>query len=491
MCPDDNTRVPDDATSESDASLQSEIMQKSGSRRAFLKAAALGTAAAAVLGRGGSGLRLGARSASADVLTNVNCTANDVRIIGPGIIVDEPCDCDEDFTATVQFTVNNNTGTDRYCVTVHLCEAELPGGGTIGPMDLVVGTVPPGIHQRSVTIPNYPCGAGLVCFGAAGSGEDGGFAKGETCPTGECCTIISWNVRANDGCPQDHDDIIKSKCRAQQVCIQGRAATLECIDNCEPTCGGTATLEMCVEGGEAPFTFVLSRDDGGADQTFGPTNDTCHSFEVTVTETTTFTGTVTDSGSPPCADDTNEVTLNVTPVDAPDFTFSEPDCDGNVTLTVVDCDTSLDYTFTEINCATDAVIGTLGTGCEITVPLDDGDHCIVLRAENDAGCFAETEKTVPGFPGLATVTLDYDQVDCGGVLTFTAEASGGEGPFEFTFAVDGSPVQSGTSNTFSYGPNLDGQCHTVSCAIEDTGTGCPGSNIASKDVSQCVVTTDC
>jgi hypothetical protein len=150
--------------------------------------------------------------------------------------------------------------------------------------------------RRSRTI---PCGAGTVCFGEAGSGEDGGFAKGETCPTGKCCTVISWNVRPNDPCPLPHENIIKSKCRAQQVCIVGRGTTtLDCDtsaagiqDSCAVPCGGTTTLRLCTTNPASlgPFTFTL----GG--QSFGPTAATCHDFTVgPITANATFTGTVTD-----------------------------------------------------------------------------------------------------------------------------------------------------------------------------------------------------
>jgi hypothetical protein len=171
----------------------------------------------------------------------------------------------------------------------------------------------------------------LVCFGAAGSGADGGFAKGETCPPGQCCTIISWNVRANDPCPQPHGEIIKSKCRAQQVCIQGRGATLKCIANCEPTCGGTATLELCGTGGVAPYTFSLS--DGTNTYQPASVSGNCATFNVAVTKTTTFTGTVTDSGTPPCPQQSNSVTLTVTPVQAPSLVQTLANCAGQVVLT--------------------------------------------------------------------------------------------------------------------------------------------------------------
>ncbi len=175
-------------------------------RRTLLKAAALSTAAYGLLGK--------LNVASANVITNVNCTANDVRISGPGVVINEPCNCPGTFTAQVKFRLINNTGTDRYCVTVHLCDGTSSSGVAFPARDIVIGTVAPGTHDLIAEIPNYPCGAGTICFGEAGSGADGGFAKGETCPTGKCCTVISWNVRPNDPCPLPHEDIIKSKCRA-------------------------------------------------------------------------------------------------------------------------------------------------------------------------------------------------------------------------------------------------------------------------------------
>src|SRR5438067_1987641 len=66
------------------------------SRRTFLKAAVLGTAAAAALigdGEGLVGLQLGPATAFANDLSDSPCTAEDVEIVGPGIIINEPCSC--------------------------------------------------------------------------------------------------------------------------------------------------------------------------------------------------------------------------------------------------------------------------------------------------------------------------------------------------------------------------------------------------------------
>src|SRR5215213_11099939 len=220
----------DDIVPASDVTASEEDAQTQWNRRTFFKAAALGTAAAAMY-EGGRAV-FSPVVAYADNLSGLNCTANDVRIIGPGQIINEPCACTGSFNAQVRFRVVNNTGTTRYCVTVHFCPGPLPGGGNFDPGDVLIGDIPPKSDAfYTVTIPNYPCGTGLVCFGACGPGTDAdtgqpdcSFPKGTACPPGQCCSTISWDV--NPGCP---NRIISSKCRHQQVCIQGRGGvTLDC-----------------------------------------------------------------------------------------------------------------------------------------------------------------------------------------------------------------------------------------------------------------------
>src|SRR5919199_302118 len=71
---------------------------------------------------GGTDLHLGPLSALAVVnddagLSLLQCTANDVRVVGPGVILNEPCDCPTGkFDAQVRFTVENNAASPRYCV---------------------------------------------------------------------------------------------------------------------------------------------------------------------------------------------------------------------------------------------------------------------------------------------------------------------------------------------------------------------------------------
>jgi hypothetical protein len=256
------------STTEAEAEAEPAL---SWNRRSFLKAAALGTAAAALVNSDRLGLHFGPVAAYADDLSGLNCTANDVRIVGPALVVNEPCVCSGTFNAQVRFRVINNTGTTRYCVTVHFCPVTLPGGGTFSPGDIVIGDIPPKSDDfYTVTIPNYPCGAGLLCFGARGPEEDGGFPKGAACPSGQCCTTIGWDV--NPGCPTR---TLASKCRHQQVCIQSFGATLTCVNNCTdktPTncsvaCGGTLSLLATASGASAGATngsylFKLQRPGG-------------------------------------------------------------------------------------------------------------------------------------------------------------------------------------------------------------------------------------
>lgn len=367
-------------------------------RRTFFKSAALGSAAAAMYS---SGALFSPLAAYADDLSALNCTANDVRIPGPAQILNEPCNCSGSFNAQVQFRVINNTGTMRYCVKVHLCPVTLPNGSIFDPGDILIGDVPAKSDELyTVTIPNYPCGTGLLCFGASGPEEDGGFPKGAACPSGECCTTVSWDV--NPGCPTR---TLSSKCRHQQVCIQGRGATtLDCNTGtggvqtaCTVACGATTTLRACTSNaaGLAPFTYVLKQ---GATTiaTFGPTTDACHDFTVgPITQNTTFTVTITDKDG--CAKSAS-TTLSTTPIS-----------------------TSL------------AVSG--GSSCN------------------------------------------------SGALTFTAPASAG---CTFAFSVDGTEVQDGSSNTYSYPADPDSTCHTVS--VVKTCGDC-SSAPESITVRQCVTTT--
>src|SRR5262249_11927344 len=64
------------------------------------------------------------------------------------------------------------------------------------------------------------------------------------------------------------------QCRHQQVCVVGYGARLACVANCTVSCGGSATLQACVDGpaNRGPYTPVLPGSDGRS-QTHSPDGD--------------------------------------------------------------------------------------------------------------------------------------------------------------------------------------------------------------------------
>ena len=320
-------------------------------RRNFFKSAALGSAAAAMYS---GGTMFAPLAAYGHDLSSLNCTANDVRIPAPAQILNEPCACTGSFDAMVEFPIVNNTGTTRYCVTLHLCPVQLPnGGGTFDPGDVIIGDIPAKFEgTKTALIRGYPCGSGLLCFGAAGPEEDGGFPKGAACPEGECCTTISWNVNEGAECGEGAR-VISSKCRHQQICIQGRgSATLDCgaaagvQTSCPVDCGGMGTLRACTSNaaGLGPFTYSLTAP-GVTPQNFGPTTDTCHDFTVgPITATKVFTVTITDNDG--CAK-TAQATLTVAPQTVSLNATGGGSCNsGQLTFTATPLTAGCTYLFT-------------------------------------------------------------------------------------------------------------------------------------------------
>jgi hypothetical protein len=80
--------------------------------------------ATALVNKGPGGLRFGPLPAAADDLSTFQCTANDVRIVGPSEVQNEPCDCTCTFWAEVVFTVKNIAVSDRGRITLHLPPSE-------------------------------------------------------------------------------------------------------------------------------------------------------------------------------------------------------------------------------------------------------------------------------------------------------------------------------------------------------------------------------
>ena len=406
MCTDDATNdTTNDATADEPtrptAMAPEPAAKSSWNRRTLLKAAALGTAAAAFVnkaGGDGGGWQFGPLSALADNLSGLNCTANDVRIVGPGQIINESCNCSGMFNAEVRFRVINNTGTTRYCVKVHFCPVTLPNNTVYDPGDILIGDIPPKSDDfYTVTIPNYPCGSGLQCFGACGTGVDSvtglpdcSFAKGEACPTGKCCTTISWDV--NPGCPTK---TISSKCRRQQVCIQGRGTTtLDCNTtltevqpDCAVACGTTTTVRLCTTEAASfgPFIFTLS--DGQKFTGAGP----CHDFTVgPITANTTITGTVESNDG--CKKSAS-VTLTTSPITVTLAVTGGGVCDSSansgLTFTASTGKTGCTY---EWKVGTTVVSGVTGSTYSYPANPDNACHTVSVKA-TCGGCVSNTAST--------------------------------------------------------------------------------------------------
>jgi hypothetical protein len=352
-------------------------------RRTLFKTAALGTAAAAMY-EGGRAV-FSPLVAYAHDLSDNPCTANDVRIDEPGVIINEPCPCNEPFTAVVAFQVFNNTNTGRYCVALHLVPSPgVPLPGDNG--DLVLhlnpdgsggSTLPPnGTTTMYATIPNWPCGLGRVCFGQAGT------VRGR-CDPGTCSTV-AWNTSPNAaGCASPDQSPSPGQCRHQQICIIGRGVTtLDCDlvatgvqDTCSVVCGTSTMVQLCTTSPASfgPFTFTLS--DG---QSFGPTTDTCHTFTVgPISAQTTITGTITDSTG--CAS-SDSVTLNTTAPVASIVVSDTAECDGVLTLTA--------SVTSGVNCVFTWSDGVVGASRPYGPVLDGVCHTISVTADCDGECDA-------------------------------------------------------------------------------------------------------
>jgi hypothetical protein len=210
---------------------------------------------------------------------------------------------------------------------------------------------------------------------------------------------VSWDV--NPGCPTR---VLSSKCRHQQVCIQGRgSATLDCnttVDgvqtSCQVNCGGTGTLRACTSNsaGLGPFTYALTAP-GQTTQNFGPTSDSCHNFSVgPIANTTTYTVTITDKDG--CAK-TATATLTVTPLTVQLGVSGDDSCNsGALTFTVTPATTGCSYEF-----FVDDVSVQEGASNTYTYPANADGQCHKVSAVKTCGAGAAA---CPSSPEVKHVT---------------------------------------------------------------------------------------
>jgi hypothetical protein len=488
MCTDETSETRDDLPSElpeaSNESTNTDAPNRILNRRRFLTAAALGTAAAALLNKGSGGyLNLGPALALANDLSGNPCTAGDVEIIGTGLVQNEPCSCTPGgtFTAHVQFTVRNSTSTGRYCIALHL-----PGGFGVPAQDVILkdangSSTAPGksggesFHDTVMfaDILGFPCNSGgtLVCIGQQG------VTTGKCAPN--ACTTIAWNTSPGAaGCTTADQKPPSGQCRHQGICILGYGAGLTCKSGCTPGCGGTAVLTATVSGGSPPYTYVLHANDGSPDQTFGPTSATSHDFTVTVTQNTTYTLTVTDSAS--CSR-TATTSLSASPVAKPTLSKTGPDCDGNATITVTNCDNTLTYVWQDNG---SVIAG--ASGCTLTKKFAVGSHSITVTASNSAGtCSATSDALAFSVNAPVAVSASAGTPDCAGTVTLTATASGGAGGYTFAWTIDGNPGGTGNPLTVTLAPGN----HSITVTATDSSSCSATSAAVQVHINQPVSTS--
>jgi hypothetical protein len=443
------------------------------SRRTFLKAAALGTAAAAVLNTtNGGGFSFGPLSAFANDLSGFPCTANDVNILGPATVLNEPCICapGSTFNANVQFTVVNNAGAGRYCISLHLVATTLPDGTVVQGQDVVLYatnglSTAPGKSTTLMTgtILNFPCNTGgaLVCFGGPNEPSSG------KCAPGTCSTIAWTTSTGGANCKTADTSPPGGQCRHQQVCVQGFGASLVCKSgtSCNVICGGTAVLTAAVSGGISPYTYTLVGTDGSS-QTYpisGMTTDTSHDFTISPLKNTTYTLTVTDSTG--C---TRTATFSViaSALAQPTITAGTPDCAGNTTFTAAPG--LADYCWS-VDGATCKDTGATNT---FTIKLSPGSHLVTVTVANSAGCKASNTASVTVNTPVA-VSASAGTPNCSGQVTLTASASGGAGGYTFQWFDGTNPIGTGSPLTVTLAPGDNSITVTVTDSAGCSATSAP------------------
>jgi len=471
-------------------------------RRKFLAAAALGSAAAALVQKTGSGLsgvRIGPLTAGAHVPTGVNCTAGDIEVLS-ATILNEPCICTTTFDAVAAVVVRNDNNATRYCITLHLNPTgqdvllfnALNADGTVNTSS---GSSISGFGTTTMygSLGTLPCNVPVLCFPDS---------------------VISFNPSRNNPCPTV-GDINPAQCRRQDICFVGFGITAVCADGscvqrsltngcCTVPCDGTLRVKITTQGETgAPCpanssTLSVQRP-GELSFTAITLTDGCYVDTSPVAGTYTFR--VTDCHG--CSRDTT-LAVCVEQIATPTVTAGAPGCAGETTFTVTPCPpaTGVTYTLERVDCITGEVIAwptppIPGPNCTFTVALPLGQTiCVRVKASNGNPACDEFSATVTVVvPAQVTVLLDVTgEESCnGGQLTFTATASGGVGPYTFTFKKDGVIIPS-TGNTAIVSPTLangglDSACHRITVEARDS-RGCPITPAtASITYQQCVTTT--
>lgn len=457
------------------------------SRRTFLKAAALGTAAAALFNTDPLGrLEAGPLSVSANDLSGNPCTANDFSV-GTGVIlnVKDLCTCTSTFTAQVKFPVTSTQNATRKCISLHL-----PSGTDIvlrnTLTEAIAGTgnsffAGSGTGFMYAMFPNFPCDASQpVCFGVVNCAGTG-------------CATVGWDTASgstpfNATCTSADPSPPRGQCRHQQICIAAFGATLACnataqtaTTTCTPTCGGSTILTAGVLAPDAgPYTFTLTGPNSysaSASVTGTPVAgepgqyQATHNFLVTTPSgTSTYSLSVCDStlgGSGCCK--TASTTLTSNPLGNPTVTHSNPDCSGQTTVTVTPSGGTgtISYSYTIDGGSAVAAV----TASTFTHTFTPGStHTVSVTLTDSLGCTAAGTTTITVLPAV-TASVTATAPGCaGGATSITATASGGTAPYAYSFfdGATGIGATAQASNTLSTvlapGP------HTISVTVTDSNS---------------------
>jgi hypothetical protein len=479
-------------------------------RRTFLKAAALGTAAAAIWQKG-PGLTFGPAAAYANDLSESPCTANDVVVVGTGLVVNEPCTCTGTFPATVQFQLQNNTNTNRYCVALHF-----PVGSPFGEQDVILhttptgsdSTLPPGEHTMYGTILGFPCNTGgtLICVGPFDANGNPTVVRGK-CAPGTCATI-AWSTSPNNaGCTTADPTPPGGQCRHQGICIQGFGISATCADAscaersltdgcCSVPCNGTLSVKIVASGQtgtqcNTPLTISVQRPGEAGFTNVTLTGSGCYVDPSPLAGTYTFRAT-------DCHGCFRQTTLQVCvqQLATPHIIVGPPDCSGIVTVTIDQGCPQTGVTFTlQTSSACDGTFtdsAAVFTNCATTIQLAQGQTtCLRVKASNgNAACDQLSNCVCVAVPAALTIGAPVQSDNpCSGVVMFTATPSGGVGPYTLAWSLDGGAPVSGA--TFTYHPTLvngalDTSCHSLVVTVTDAN-GCTATSPATT-FSQCAST---
>jgi hypothetical protein len=375
---------------------------------------------------------------------------------------------------------------------------------TFAQQDYLVATAIAGKTTQTATfgIGSFPCGVPSVTFGQALPST---YVKGPCPDPTQSCGTITW-LQPNDAgavggpaCsvlgPVDGTQLpspAPSKCRHQQIIIQGRAASFTTSGNTD--CGGVATLVVNASGDGGTYSVTVTGSNGFSSSTV-LTSTVSLAASVTYTNTVTSTTTyVANVGFGDGCVQSFTRTVTATPLGTFSVTASTPDCSGvvNYTATVNGATT---YVFTDDRATTTSTTSP-GTATRTYTPTTTAQtHTMTVVASNAASCAATGTTTVTVPPAvsvsLAAAGGGTCAAEASSTVTLTATPSGGNGTYTLTWSVGGTATQTNTVTTggtavLIYPPNPDASPHVVQVAV--SSDNCSGAS-QSKTISQCVNTS--